>query len=450
MSADSSFCDAISKVLCGCKVIHPSAAELLGAPIGPEDSIVSLKNIAAALRSARDRLLKIDRHDALTILKVSLGHPKVAYMLRAGSYFDSPGLALYDSGLRETVISCLNVRIEEASWLQATLPPRDGGLGLTSATSLALQAYVASFCATRDLSCKLLKSEPVTFIDDTYELNLAFWKASVKNVKEPSAGEDIFAWKWRGLLLANDISTVAASAKDPRDASRIRAVASVKTASLFSGLPNARLGTRLSNDVFTVSVALRLGVAVAAPGVCVCGCSLDAYGDHALVCRRGAGRYGRHTEINSRLKGALAEAGVSSILEPTGLTRSDGNRPDGATVLPYSRGVPMAWDATIIHSCAFSYLHASANSSGAAAAAAKERKKTKYASLGDGISFVPFALETLGPFGLSARRLLSDLVARISSRTGKKKVRARLNRQFAAAVQAGNAACVLEAHGRPT
>ena len=65
------------------------------------------------------------------------------------------------------------------------------------------------------------------------------------------------------------------------------------------------------------------------------------------------------------------------------------------TVLPYSRGVPMAWDATIIHSCAFCYLHASA-SSPSAAAAAEERKKTKYLSIGDRISFVPFSLETWG------------------------------------------------------
>ena len=166
--------------------------------------------------------------------------------------------------------------------------------------------------------------------------------------------------------------------------------------------------------------------------------------------RNGAGRHDRHTEINSCLKRALAEAGVSTILEPTGLTRSDGKRPDGITVLPYSLGVPTALDATIVHSCASGYLHASSSSPGAAAEAAEERKNIKYSSLGDGVSFVPFALETLGPFGHSARGLLSDLAARICARTGENGVRGRLNRQFAAAVQAENAACVLEAHGRPT
>ena len=48
-------------------------------------------------------------------------------------------------------------------------------------------------------------------------------------------------------------------------------------------------------------------------------------------------------------------------------------RPDGMTVLPYSRRVPMAWDAAIVHTCAPSYLHATASSSGAAAAAAEDR-----------------------------------------------------------------------------
>ena len=51
--------------------------------------------------------------------------------------------------------------------------------------------------------------------------------------------------------------------------------------------------------------------------------------------------------------------------------------------------------------------------------------------------------------GPSARRLLSVIATRITARTGEKGVLARLNRQFAAAVQSGNAACVLVAHGRP-
>ena len=45
-------------------------------------------------------------------------------------------------------------------------------------------------------------------------------------------------------------------------------------------------------------------------------------------------------------------------------------------------------------------------------------------------------------------RLLADIASRITSRTGEKGVLSRLHRQFAAAVQAGNASCVLETHGR--
>ena len=196
-----------------------------------------------------------------------------------------------------------------------------------------------------------------------------------------------------------------------------------------------------------MSVGLRVGAPVAAVGVCLCGAPLDPHGQHALTCRRSVGRHGRHAEVNSRLKNALSEAGVVAILEPAGLTRVDGKRPDGVTVLPFSKGIPMAWDATIVHTSASSYLHATASSTGAAAASAEERKRAKYASLNDRVNFQPFGLETLGPFGPSARLLLSEIAARISVRTGEKGALSRLHRQIAAAVQIGNAACVLEAHG---
>ena len=42
--------------------------------------------------------------------------------------------------------------------------------------------------------------------------------------------------------------------------------------------------------------------------------------------------------------------------EPSGLLRTDGMQPDGATLIPWSAGRYMAWDATVVHTCAASYL----------------------------------------------------------------------------------------------
>ena len=103
-------------------------------------------------------------------------------------------------------------------------------------------------------------------------------------------------------------------------------------------------------------------------------------GDHALSCNcnRGVNRGARHKQVNTRIRAVLAAASCATLLEPTGLSRSDGKRPEGVTVLPYERGLPLAWDATITYTCAQSYVQVTAVHAGAAAAAAEKHKKSKY------------------------------------------------------------------------
>ena len=64
------------------------------------------------------------------------------------------------------------------------------------------------------------------------------------------------------------------------------------------------------------------------------------------------------------------------------------------------------------------------------------------------MDFRAVGLETLGSFGAGARALLDDISARIDARGGAINSRFQLYRRIAAAVQIGNAACVLEARSR--
>ena len=59
------------------------------------------------------------------------------------------------------------------------------------------------------------------------------------------------------------------------------------------------------------------------------------------------------------------------MLEPSGLDRGDGKRPDGMTVYPYSRGRCLIWDATCVNTFASSNLIRAALTAGSDADAAE-------------------------------------------------------------------------------
>ena len=115
--------------------------------------------------------------------------------------------------------------------------------------------------------------------------------------------------------------------------------------------------------------------------ICSCRDALDQRGDHALSCRRNNGKHARHNEVNARIKCALADGGTATTVEPVGLDVANGKRPDGSTILPFARGRDMACYATIIHTCATTYISATAATPRAAAELAKEKKARKYASI---------------------------------------------------------------------
>ena len=52
---------------------------------------------------------------------------------------------------------------------------------------------------------------------------------------------------------------------------------------------------------------------------------------------------------------ALLRVDIPGTKESMGLFRSDGNIPDGANLLPWIGGY-LTWDATVVHSCAASYI----------------------------------------------------------------------------------------------
>ena len=73
----------------------------------------------------------------------------------------------------------------------------------------------------------------------------------------------------------------------------------------------------------------------------------------------------------------MIKAKFQAAKEPVGLTRSDGRRPDGVTMIPWSHGRCLAWDVTVPDTLAASHLDRTSITTGAAAEQAAFLKTSK-------------------------------------------------------------------------
>ena len=123
----------------------------------------------------------------------------------------------------------------------------------------------------------------------------------------------------------------------------------------LSAIPSSTFGLHLNDNQLQVAVGIRLGSPVTYRHTCVCGAVADDLGLHALACKHTRSRHARHTSLNKIISQALRAAGVPCALEPLSLSRSDGKRPDGWTLTPWTRGKCLIWDATCTHRLTPSY-----------------------------------------------------------------------------------------------
>ena len=405
----SSGLKSLLEVLPGARLTSLDSAELLGAPLLPLAIPAALAKKRDSLQQMVDRLHHIDRHTALFLLKNCFAMPKLTYILRCSPcYADDLSLSAFDSTLRSALTSIGNISLDDLGWQQATLPLNRGGLGFRSTSDVALPAFLASSYASAPLVADILDVQPA----DTQALSAAtsLWSTTHKerpvNLSSQRDWDSIKTEKSaRDLLPLMDQHRLAcfAAASHPASGAWLQAV------------PSSSTGTLLDDETTRIGVAQRIGLPVCEPHPCRCGGTVDARGLHPLSCKRSAGRFSRHTALNDILKRGLDAAAIPSCLEPAGLDRGDGKRPDGLTLIPFSHGKSLVWDATCVDTFAATNILRSTSEAGFAASKAEEAKVGKYSTLTDRFTIQPIAVETTGVVGPSSLSFLKEIGKRASA-----------------------------------
>lgn len=81
----------------------------------------------------------------------------------------------------------------------------------------------------------------------------------------------------------------------------------------------------------------------------------------------------------------------------TRVARTNGKRPDGMTLLPWSNGRSIVTNFTCIDTMCGSYIAQTTKAICKAAKIAERKKKQKYEFLGGNYVFTPSGIETFGP-----------------------------------------------------
>jgi len=447
LELNTSKCEAITQtgvanhaVIGGFQQKTTDSATLLGAPLSTGAAMTDcLQTRCQDLTRAVNRLKLVSSHDALVLLKNSLSAPKLLHTLRSACCVDHDLLKGFDDQLRSGVSSICNVSLTDDQWLQASLPVRNGGLGIRSVSSLASSAFLASAAGTRQLQDRILhRAHHVS--DETYDRCL---EARVSTGIDLPDDSDIHRQsRLDKSVVESEYKQLLSRYTDPYHRARLLAAAAPHSGDWLHTLPISACGLHLEDNAIRVAVGLRLGCAICEAHPCPCGATVDPLGQHALSCKKNAARVQRHAWLNDLIHRALIRADTPAVKEPQGLNRTDGKRPDGLTLVPWHCGRSATWDVTVVHTLAASYIQQSATDAGSAAAAASERKSAKYSNLTSSHVFYPVAIETLGVLADEAHEFITEIGRRASQSTADPRETTFLYQRISTAIQRFNAVCL--------
>lgn len=431
--------EALSLLLPGAKQLKNDIT-ILGVPLTDSSIAAILLSKIEQMKILANRLTVLQSHFALHVLQKCLGAPRLLYTLRCcPSWNHLTFLKILDNVQRTTLERICNISLSPTAWKQATLPISLGGLGIRSTEVLSIPAFLASAHSVTGLVCSILQTD--NFIQDSLFLDTESLWITQHSLTIPEGHKKSSQNAWVALLDLKIYNDLISNASDLSSRARLLGVSTRESGSWLNALPCPSLGTFLDDDTIRVAIALRVGSRLCIPHACRrCGYIVDPYGHHSLSCDD-FGRRCRHSQLNETIHRALTLAGIPSSLEPAGICRSDGKRPDGITLTAWSSGKMLLWDVTVSDTLAPSYIDRSSKEVGFVANQAEQRKRNKYAEVSSSFIFAPVGMETLGVWGKAAKEFLKELGRRLITTTQDDRSSAFFRQRISLDIQRGNAFC---------
>ena len=432
----------IREVLPGAHITSPDSLTHLGAPMTEEALANALRGKTRDLSLMCERLQELEPHASLFLLSKCLGIPKLLYLLRTSNTKDlaAAELTAFDDVMRESLTQILNTEFSSESWTQACLPIGMGGLRIRMLVDIALPSHLASIHSTLPLVSRILPQGHVAGYKESIRASLDSWGQHYPDAEIPECKELQREW---GKVISLQRKEELLRDGDQFSRARILAAAAPRSGAWLQAVPSTSAGLLLDRESLRTAVSYRVGSDICIPHPCRCGGVVDRRGLHPLSCKFSAGRIPRHSAINDVVKRALSGCGIPTLLEPVGINRGDGRRPDGITLFPFHRGRCLVWDATVSDTFAPSHVLDCAVTAGAAAVAAGEHKRRKYRELAGTYQFEPLAFETSGVCGPSTTKVIAEIGRRLARERGEPRESSWLWQRLSIAIIRGNAACVL-------
>ena len=297
-------------------LLSPCEGTLLGAPLLDSSAMNQAleARYSTELNRALGRFPLISAHDGLVILKNFISAPKLMYILRCSPTFGHSLLDGFDRNLRLGLSRLANVHVDDLNWVQASLPVKDGGLGIRRVGLLAPFAFHASAAATHDIQAQLLSvgcpCDP--YLDSARDVWSGRYGSSELQGTDRSKQRC-----WDQASVDHGLKVLESHHSDPYHKARLMASRNPDGGHLRHAWPISACGLRLDDEAVRVDIGLRLMIDLCEEHDCPCGFKVDRMGSHGLSSRQGPSRITRHDAINDIVYRACAPESTYPLAERT-------------------------------------------------------------------------------------------------------------------------------------